>query len=77
MMAETRVSGPDQELYTGPDEAQRFVKQTGINALAADNPHSCIVYAPQHTPTGAIVRASMLIYDVLSPEDMAGHEEFL
>jgi hypothetical protein len=44
---------------------------------AAGRPHAGIVYAPQQTPIGAIVRGLMLIYDVLSPDDMAGHVEFL
>ena len=44
---------------------------------AAGRPHAGIVYAPQGTPIGAIVRRLMLIYDLLSPEDMASHVEFL
>jgi predicted nuclease of predicted toxin-antitoxin system len=44
---------------------------------AAGVPHCGIVYAPQHTPVGHIVRSLMLIYDVLSPEDMLNHVEFL
>lgn len=36
-----------------------------------------IDYAPQHTPAGAIVRGLMLIYEVLHPEEMTGHVEFL
>jgi fructose-bisphosphate aldolase class II len=48
-MAETRVSGPDQELYTGPDEAQWFVKQTGINALAVSAGTALRVYNVRQT----------------------------
>lgn len=44
---------------------------------AAGRPHAGIVYAPQQTPIGIIVRGLMLIYDILSPDDMAGHVEFL
>lgn len=44
---------------------------------AAAHPHAGIVYAPQQTPIGAIVRGLMLIYDAASSEDMAGHVEFL
>ena len=40
-------------------------------------PHRGIVYAPQHTPIGRIVRGLMLIYDVLEAEDMVSHVEFL
>lgn len=44
---------------------------------AVGTPHCGIVYAPQHTPVGTIVRGLMLIHDVLTPEDMRGHVEFL
>jgi predicted nuclease of predicted toxin-antitoxin system len=49
---------------------------------AAGVPHQGIVYAPQHTPVSLILRALilralMLIYDVLTPEDMVRHIEFL
>ena len=44
---------------------------------AASILHHGIVYVPQHTPVGHIVRGLMLIYDVLSPEDMVNHVEFL
>ncbi len=44
---------------------------------AAGHPHAGIAYAPQGTPTGTIIRGLMLIHDVLSPEDMASHVEFL
>jgi Domain of unknown function (DUF5615) len=40
-------------------------------------PHAGIVYAPQHTPVGTLVRGLVLIFHVLSAEDMAGHIEFL
>jgi hypothetical protein len=39
--------------------------------------HAGIVYAPQGTPVGAIVQGLMLLYQVLSPEDMRQHVEFL
>lgn len=40
-------------------------------------PHHGVVYAPQQVPVGRILRGLMLIYDVLGPEDMVGHVEFL
>jgi len=43
----------------------------------ADISHSGIAYAPQHTPVGVMVRGLMLIYDVLNPDDMRNHVEFL
>ena len=44
---------------------------------AAGLPHAGIVYAPQQTSIGAVVRGLMLISDILSSGDMAGHVEFL
>jgi len=39
--------------------------------------HAGIVYAPQGTPVGTLIRGLMLIYQVLEPDDMQGHVEFL
>lgn len=39
--------------------------------------HAGIIYTPQGTSIGAIVRGIELIYHVLSPEDMRNHIEFL
>lgn len=39
--------------------------------------HAGLVYAPQGTPIGAVIRGLMLVYQVLEPEDMVGHVEFL
>jgi predicted nuclease of predicted toxin-antitoxin system len=48
-----------------------------LRLAAAGSPHAGIVYAPQHTPTRAILRGLMLIFEVLSAEEMQGHIEFL
>lgn len=39
--------------------------------------HTGIVYTPQGTPTGDIIRGLMLVCQVLDPEDMQRHVEFL
>ena len=39
--------------------------------------HAGIVYVRQQTPIGYIVRGLMLVYQVLEPEDMQNHVEFL
>ncbi len=39
--------------------------------------HQGIVYAPQKTPVSNIIRGLMLIFDILRPEDMVNHVEFL
>src|SRR5215208_1274732 len=44
---------------------------------AAGRPHAGIVYAPQGTAVGTIVRSLMLVFDVLTPEDMPSHVEFV
>ena len=44
---------------------------------ATGHAHRGIVYVPQHTPIGNMLRGLMLIYDVLNPDDMIGHVEFL
>ena len=39
--------------------------------------HAGVVYAHQQTPVGRIIRGLMLIYQVLEPEDMCNHVEFI
>jgi hypothetical protein len=44
---------------------------------AAGRRHRGIVYAPQGTDIGVIIRGLMLISDILDSDDMIGHVEFL
>lgn len=39
--------------------------------------HTGIAYASQYTSVGDIIRGLMLIYEILSPEDMQNYIEFL
>ena len=39
--------------------------------------HRGIVYMPQQTPVAHMLRSLMLLHDVLSPDDMVRHIEFL
>ena len=39
--------------------------------------HDGIVYTPQHTPIGFFVKGLMLVFQVMTPEDMKNHVEFL
>lgn len=39
--------------------------------------HAGIVYARQGTPTGETIRGLMLVFQVLSDEEMQGHVEFV
>ncbi len=55
-----------------------FTQDEDFNVLhAAGEPHAGIVYAPQGTAIGPIIRGLMLIYDVLSAEEMIGRLEYL
>lgn len=69
----------DQHLALAAREGRTIFTQDAdfIRLHAAHHPHRGIVYAPQQTPAGSIVRGLMLIYDVLSAEEMIGHVEFL
>jgi hypothetical protein len=44
---------------------------------AAGHQHAGIVYAHQQTPIGDIVSGLMMIFDVMSAEEMRNHIEFL
>jgi predicted nuclease of predicted toxin-antitoxin system len=60
------------------EERTIFTQDADFLRLHASNrAHSGIVYAPQGTPTGAIVRRLVLIHEVLRPEEMAGRLEFV
>jgi hypothetical protein len=39
--------------------------------------HAGIVYAPQQTPVGELVRMLLLIYEVINSEEIAGKLEFI
>jgi uncharacterized protein with PIN domain len=55
-----------------------FTQDADFLRMHATGVHHCgLIYAPQHTPIGQILRGLMLIYEVLSPEDMLNHVEFL
>jgi predicted nuclease of predicted toxin-antitoxin system len=48
-----------------------------LRLAGAGVPHSGIVYSRQHTSVREILRGLRLICEVLDPEDMVGHVEFL
>ena len=43
----------------------------------SERQHAGIVYAPQQTAIGEIIRGLMLVFEVLEPGEMRGHVEFL
>lgn len=48
-----------------------------LRLATAGAPHAGIVYIGQHTPPGAIIQRLMLVYQVLSAEEMVSNIEFL
>jgi len=44
---------------------------------AQGHEHAGIVYAAQQTPIGSMVRGLMLVYEVLTPDEMRNHVEYL
>jgi len=56
-------------IFTQDDDFLRF--------HAAGVAHAGLVYAPQQTAIGSIIRGLMLIYQILDTADMQGHVEFL
>ena len=82
------VSVVEAGMLGGADEAQLAVaRQQGrvlftqdddfLKLHAAGIAHAGIVYARQGTPIGEIIRGLLLIQQVLTGEEMAGHVEFL
>lgn len=46
-----------------------------LHALGAQ--HAGIIYAAQHTTVRELIRGVMLVYQVLTKEDMQNHVEFI
>jgi len=68
-----------------PQAVSQGLQRRGVDVLttdflrlhAAGFSHQGIAYASQQTPVSDIVRGLMLIFDLLSPEEMVNHVEFL
>jgi hypothetical protein len=78
----------DAGLIGASDEVQlSFASQQGCVLVTQDDdflklhakglPHAGIAYAPQGVTVGYLVRSLVLIFQVLSPQDMINHVEFL
>lgn len=48
-----------------------------LRLVASGIAHAGVVYAPQLTATGQIIRGLLLIYQVLDAEDMVNQVEFI
>ena len=79
---------PDARLLSATDEEHLAQARTEGRVLFTQDPdflrlhaaraaHAGIVYAPQGTSIGDIIRGLMLIHQVLEPEDMKDHVEYL
>ena len=66
-------------LRTAAAVGRVFVSQDkdALRLAAQGADHAGVVYAPQGTTIGDLVRGLMLIYDVLETEDRVGHVEFI
>jgi hypothetical protein len=74
------MGAPDEEHLRRAEQENRVIFTQGDDFLrfaAAGTSHAGIVYAPQGTPVGRIVRGLMLIHQVLQPDEMRGQVEFL
>ena len=70
----------DDEHLRFATERQRvvFTQDDDFLRLHAQGIEHCgIVYAPQQTPIGTIVSGLMLVFQVLTPDEMRNHVEFL
>jgi predicted nuclease of predicted toxin-antitoxin system len=74
-----READDEQQLAFASREGRVIFTQDAdlLRLHAAGRPHHGIVYVPQQTTIGYVVRGLMLIYDILSSEDMIDHVEFL
>lgn len=74
------VEAPDEEhLVLAINQGRVIFTQDAdfLRLHAAGIEHAGIAYAPQQTPVGPLVRGLVLIYQVLEPEDMRNHVEFV
>ena len=80
-VSETGLLGADDDVHLKFTLTQRraiFTQDDDFLRLAArGHAHAGIVYAPQQTSVGHIIRGLTLIHHVLSAEEMMGKIEFL
>ena len=72
------ASDVDQLAYAHANGRVMVTQDTDFLRLAAEGaPHSGIVYAPQQTPFGAIVRVLMMLYLMRAREEMIDRIEYI
>lgn len=82
------LSVPEADMLSATDEAHfafaftqgrvLFTQDTDFLRLAASGTHHTgVVYAPQHTPIGDVIRGLVLIHQLLEAEEMIDKIEYL
>jgi hypothetical protein len=74
-----RTADDEAHLSRGKDERRVIFAQDAdlLRLHASGVEHAGIVYAPQGSPIGPLVRGLMLTCEILEPDDMQKHVEFL
>jgi predicted nuclease of predicted toxin-antitoxin system len=64
--------------FASQNDRVLFTQDADFLRLAAEGTeHAGIVYARQQTPISRIIQGLMLVYQLLTPDDMMGHVEYL
>lgn len=72
------ASDPEHLAWARREGRVLFTQDEDFLSLAAGGVvHAGIVYAPQGTSVGRIIRGLLLIHEVLEVDEMTGHIEFL
>jgi predicted nuclease of predicted toxin-antitoxin system len=79
--AEAGLRGASDEVHLAHARAERRVLVSHdadfLRLHAAGTEHPGIAYSPQTLPVGDLIRALMLLVQVLESDDMINHVEFL
>jgi predicted nuclease of predicted toxin-antitoxin system len=75
----TLAASDEEHLALAAEEGRVLFTQDAdfLRLHARGVPHAGIVYARQQTEIGVVIRGLMLVYQVLDPEDMQNHVEFI
>lgn len=74
------LGASDEEQLSFAREQRRVIftqDEDFLRLHASERQHAGIIYAPQQTAIGDMIRGLMLVFEVLEPDEMQGHVEFL
>lgn len=72
------ASDEEHLAYAQREERVLFTQDDDFLRLhAAGAKHAGLVYARQQTPIGEMILGLMLVHELIPPEDMRGHVEFV